>query len=93
MMHVFEDCPKMEHSSLHFQVLFNREESKLHFLVIELFILKLYMQILSGSVNAKLDIGSPFIRGLCVKFLLLHRKVLQVIPSLSGLKYGEKKKY
>lgn len=51
------------------------------------------MQILSGSVNAELDIGSPFIQGLCVKFLLLHRKVLQVIPSLLGLKYGEKKKY
>lgn len=40
MMDVLKDCAKMEHSSLHFQVLLNREESKLHFLVIELFILK-----------------------------------------------------
>lgn len=30
-MHVLEDCPKMEHSTRHFQVLFNREESKFHF--------------------------------------------------------------
>lgn len=40
MMCVLKDCPRLEHASLCFQVLLKWGESKLHFSVIELFILK-----------------------------------------------------
>lgn len=90
IMQVLKDCPRLEHASLCFQALFNCEASKLHFLITELFILKV-VSTLSESVNAELDTRSPFFQGACVQFLLSCTIWFYVIPGLSELRYEEKK--